>query len=60
MWLCHVVGIEPLTWASPHDMTGSYGLTKVECAAVYEEGPAPFSSKASHTWFKVIRDILAL
>lgn len=59
MYLCHVVGIEPLTFASPHDATGRYGETRVVCEKVFQEGPAPFSKNASHIWFRVIRVILA-
>jgi hypothetical protein len=36
MWLCStkVPSVPPLEWASPTDMTGSYGATEVVCRPV--------------------------
>lgn len=34
LWACHVVDL-PLEWVSPKDMTGHYGLTRVECTPTY-------------------------
>jgi len=39
MWLCHTkfpsLGLD---WAAPRDMSGSYGLTEVECHPVTFSG----------------------
>lgn len=38
MWVCSLEGIPTLTWASPSDQSGKYGLTRVSCTEVTFSG----------------------
>lgn len=34
MWLCHVVDLDFIEWASLTDVSGNYGATSVQCEQV--------------------------
>lgn len=62
MWVCRTKAPAlPLEWASPTDMSGSYGLTKVECQKIVFEGSFSPSFSDYRSWTKVlqvIRDVI--
>lgn len=58
MWLCDVLGVPVLQFASPTDMSGHYGLTEVACHPV-TFGPGGVGSFALlRNYLKLIRILI--
>jgi hypothetical protein len=61
LWICHTLSPAlPLHWATDTDMSGSYGLTKVQCQRVDFSGPSGFSFSDYRAWVRVLEVIREL
>lgn len=55
MWKCETQLPAPvLTWASPTDMSGTYGLTEVKCTRIDFGAPGGHALSFLRAWAKVV------
>jgi hypothetical protein len=58
MWLCTVVGVPVLQFASPHDASGQYGATEVTCEKVTFGGSSGLKLALLRNYLRLIRILI--